>query len=573
MNYSEQEYSGQIIDGKYVIQSQVGEGGMSRVYTAWDQQLKKTWAVKIIDKRIRGKRDEIGIQSALEEANLIKTLDHPHIVRIVGITETASHIYIIEDLIEGSNLEEHLERGPIPQALAVRWGIQICDALDHLHTRDHPIIYRDMKPANVMIRPSDREGEPGDVKIIDFGIARQFHGHATDGNDFLGTEGYAAPEQFKDAGMGPPTIRTDIFNLGATLYHLLTGRVNKDPEDYQKYPIRYWNPQLSSGLEKILLKCTKHNPADRYQTCRELKADLENYKGLEEIYIRKLKTIRNTFFGALAASAVFLAIGFGAMAMHSATNNADYDTHIELAARASTNADKIAHYSDAIDIKPNQAEPYLGMISVFKEDKAFTVQEETTFVSKINANLAALKEEEDYAKLAFETGKIYWYYYDYGKDNTSDNEITRMKSAIEWFDDAVQYGSESDSFHVMAQTYRDIGIFNRDIPLNVMEASDSGLYGPYWENLTYLVNTVASNRDESEIIQLEIYNLAVNAIEVYARKFRSEQVGQIQMQQLFDKVRSGVEQMVTTSDTTEALWREVSGHLDAAQRAIDTAFR
>lgn len=576
MSYQDYENGKHPIDGKYVLQTLLGEGGMSKVYTAWDLDLKKTWAVKVIDKR-----DRIGAASAVEEANLIKTLDHSHIVRITGIKQTPTHIYIIEDLIEGKSLEDHLERGPLPQAAVVKWGIQLCEALDHLHTRPTPIIYRDMKPANVMIRPDSRDGKDGDVrveghygdvKIIDFGIARQFHGHESDGNDFLGTTGYAAPEQFRGSNMGPPTPRTDIFTLGATLYHLLTGHVNNDPADYQKYPIRYWNPQLSTGLEKVILKCTKHDPKDRYQTCMELKKALENYKLSDDAYIRRLTTIRNSFVGALTAGALFLGVGFGGLAMQKATNNADYDENMDKAIHASSQSEQITYYGNAIDIKPEMTDPYLGMIDALKADQSFTTEEEKILVGKINQNLTTLKLQPGYANLAFEMGKLYWYYYDYGKTGQADNQITRMKSAIEWFDDAVENGSASDSFYMMATTYRDIGEFNRDIPLNVMEASDSGLYGPYWNDLETLVDMIRSNSDNSEIIQLEVYRLTVNAIDSYARKFRSEGVPQSQMQGLFDKVRTGVEQMATTSDKTGQIKDDIAAKLDSAQTAINTAY-
>ena len=582
MGYHEHEHGRQLIDGKYEIQALVGEGGMSKVYTAWDHELKKTWAIKVIEKHVRGKQDDLGIQSALEEANLIKTLDHPHIVRIVGIKNTPSSIYIVEDLIEGKSLEEHLQDGPLPQAAVVRWGIQICEVLEYLHNRKNPIIYRDMKPANVMIRPDTRDGKNGDVrvkghygdvKIIDFGIARQYHGHASDGQDFLGTEGYAAPEQFRGADMGPPTARTDIYNLGATLYHLLTGRTNKNAEEYQKYPIRHWNPQLSSGLEKIILKCTKHDPADRYQSCHDLKEALENYHIGDEANQRKLKRIRNRFFALLTASALCLGIGFGGISMQKVTNNADYDNNMDHAARANTPEEQISYYSNAIDIKPEQVDAYLGMVEALKSDKAFTTEEEKIFVSKINPNIAALKQHEDYADLAFEVGKLYWYYYDYGKKDQADNQITRMKSAIEWFDDAVEFGSESDHFYLTASTYRDIGVFNRDIPLNVMEASDSGLYGPYWDNLVTMLDMIGSGRENSEIIELEVYRLTVNAIDAYARKFRAEGVTQSEMQNLFARVETGVNQMVTTSDKTTDICNDIKAKLDSAKQAMDAAFR
>src|SRR5699024_8130987 len=101
---------------------------------------------------------------------------------------------------------------------------------------------------------------------------------------------------------------------------------------------------------------------------------------------------------------------------------------------------------------------------------------------------------------------------------------TRMKSAIQWFEDATEYGGQSADYYLMSTIYRDIGKFNRDITLNIEEASDKGKYGPYWENINELVSMVMSSEDESEIIELEIYKLAMYSIETYARKFKADGV-------------------------------------------------
>ena len=137
---------GEVIDNKYEILALIGQGGMSKVYLARDKRLNKQWAVKEIKKKALDKNNEVIAQSAIAEANMIKQLDHPSIVRIVDIIEQEDVIYIIEDYIERETLNTILEtNGPQPQESVIEWAIQICKALQYLHTRKPPIIYRDMK--------------------------------------------------------------------------------------------------------------------------------------------------------------------------------------------------------------------------------------------------------------------------------------------------------------------------------------------------------------------------------------------------------------------------------------------
>lgn len=209
---------GQVIDGKYEILKEIGRGGMSIVYLAMDKRLNKQWAVKEIPKRALDKNNEVVVQSAIAEANMIKRLDHPAIVRIVDIINNDDVIYIIEDYIEGETLGTIVENnGAQPQELVIEWAMQICEALEYLHTRKPPIIYRDMKPTNVMLKPE------GNVKIIDFGIAREYKERGLADTVSLGTRGYAAPEQF--GGRGQTDARTDVYCLGVTMYHWSQDRI------------------------------------------------------------------------------------------------------------------------------------------------------------------------------------------------------------------------------------------------------------------------------------------------------------------------------------------------------------
>lgn len=555
---------GSVIQGKYEILKLIGKGGMSKVYLAMDQNLNKQWAVKEIEKNARDKNNEVVIQSAMAEANMMKKLDHPSLPRIVDIIERQDVIYVMMDYIEGEPLSSILNKeGAQPQEVVIQWAKELCLVLDYLHTQDPPIIYRDMKPANVMLQPN------GNIKLIDFGIAREYKEQNLGDTVSLGTKGYAAPEQF--GGRGQTDARTDVYCLGVTLYHLLTGQNPCEPP-YEIYPIRYWNSQLSGGLETIIQKCTQLNPEDRYQSCAEVLYALEHYNEMDANYRRKQEKRMNSFLATVASSVACLVIGLACQGLKVYANNNDYANNVEQAVLSATVEEKTAYYCTAIDIKPEEVEAYQGLVEAFKDDAVFTVEEEEQFKKKINANLPVLQEQEGYGDLAFEIGKLYWYYYDYGRTETNDNQVTRMKSAIQWFEAACQYGGTESDYYMMAQMYRDIGQFNRDITLNVQEASDKGMYLPYWNNLVQLVDTVYSSTEEQEIVNLEVYKLAMNATETYARKFKADGVLQEDMIGVLEKVKQGVTVTDTTTDKTDQMKTEVQQRVQAAQEAIQNAF-
>ena len=552
---------GQVIDDKYEILKLIGEGGMSKVYLAMDKRLNKSWAVKEIEKKAKDRNNEIVVQSAIAEANMIKQLDNPAIVRIVDIIDNGNVIYIIEDFVEGETLEALLDAdGAQPEELVVEWGKQLCEAFDYLHTRTPPIIYRDMKPANVMLTPE------GKLRVIDFGIAREYKEHNLKDTTSLGTRGYAPPEQFG----GKTDARSDIYSLGVTLFQLVTGR---DPclASTELKPVRQIDPKLSEGIETIIQKCVQHDPANRYQSCVELLYDLEHISEIGAGYRKQQKKKLRTFLTFVVATVLCLIVGVTGTVMRGRTNRLDYEQNIQWARNASTSQERIGFYATAIDISPGSVEAYQGMIDAMKEDACFTLQEEETLKNKINTNMTLLKAQPDYARLSYEVGKLYWYYYDYGRTAEADNQITRIKSAIQWFEDAVSYGTEEDSFRFLASNYADIGRFNRDITLNVAEASDKGTYAPYWDSITAQIEHM--DEDESEMIKLEVYKLAVYSIETYARKFKSDGVEQYAMTQLLGTVEEAVKALEPSSDTTEQIKTSVVSRFQAAEEAIANAFR
>lgn len=268
---------GEIIDGRYEILKEIGRGGMSIVYLAMDNRLNKSIVVKEIRRRDNS-NNKLLMDSLKQESDLLKNLDHAALPKIYDIIDRGD-IYVVMDYIEGESLNRKLKReGKIQAKEVINYGRQLAKVLSYLHNRPTPIIYRDMKPDNVMLTPDGR------IKLIDFGISKEYKVEAESDTTNLGTRAFAAPEQI--AGL-KTNARTDIYSLGVTLYNLVTGKSLNDPPFMLK-PIREWDSSLPEGLEYIIKKCTETDPADRYENCDDLLYDLENVEKLTKAYKVKL---------------------------------------------------------------------------------------------------------------------------------------------------------------------------------------------------------------------------------------------------------------------------------------------
>ena len=257
---------GDLLYNRFEIMGCIGRGGMSQVYLAMDRHLKKMFAVKELCFDKFGE-SEVVMEAMRREADLLKGLSHPAIPSIYDIVDTENSFIIVMDYVEGRSLGNELsECGFFKEEQVIGFARQLGEVLDYLHSRPMPIIYRDMKPANLILQPD------GMLKLIDFGTAREYKESAVCDTTCLGTVGFAAPEQY--GSMGQTDARTDIYNLGATLYHLVTGK-NPALPPYEILPIRKINPNLSRGLEEIIEKCTQKDPEGRYQSAKELLRALE----------------------------------------------------------------------------------------------------------------------------------------------------------------------------------------------------------------------------------------------------------------------------------------------------------
>ncbi len=285
---------GETFDNKYEIIKILGTGGSGTVYLGKHITLDTFWAIKEINKDLNKNID------LLAEPNILKKLNHPILPRIFDIIENLNHIYIIEDYFDGTTLDKELVIvHTLSENVVVNIATELCSALNYLHTlRPHPIIYRDIKPSNIIITTK------GEVKLIDFGIAREYKSGSRNDTSCLGTKGYAAPEQYGEFQTDP---RTDIYSLGATMYHLITG---KNPSEllFELKPVRKINSSISKALEQIILKCTKINPNDRYKSVNKLLKDLQGIAKLNKSFKKDiLKKVVWVFSGILVfALAAFI---------------------------------------------------------------------------------------------------------------------------------------------------------------------------------------------------------------------------------------------------------------------------
>ncbi len=262
---------GMIIENRYKIIREIGRGGTSCVYLAENIRLHNYWAVKEVYKNsVVG--SAMSSNKLIAESSILTKLRHLGLPTIVDVIDTPTSYLVIMEYIEGVSLEKVLQHGAQTESNVIKWGCQLCDVLEYLHSQNPPIIYRDMKPANVMLRPD------GNVVLVDFGMAREFKQSSIHDTTNLGTHGYAAPEQY--GGNRQTDARTDIYSLGVTLYHLVT---NHDPclPPYGVGSIRNHNPSLSAGLDNIIRKCTSLRPEDRFQSAYELKNALCNVNSFQ----------------------------------------------------------------------------------------------------------------------------------------------------------------------------------------------------------------------------------------------------------------------------------------------------
>ncbi len=255
--------------GRYIILQRVGQGGMAAVYKGTDTKRNRIVAIKEMSQDgLSPSEIQESIASFKSEADLLTKLDNPNLPKFYQEFSENTRHYLVMEFVEGQTLEQiqtkEYKGGIVSEARVMKWAAQLCDALGYLHMQRPPIIFRDLKPANIMITPQDQ------VKLIDFGIARVFQPNRSRDTQALGTPGYAPPEQYGKAQTDP---RADIYALGCTLYQLLSGyETARTP--FALPPLNSRNPLVSPHIQLAIEKATRLDREKRYATMAEFKQAL-----------------------------------------------------------------------------------------------------------------------------------------------------------------------------------------------------------------------------------------------------------------------------------------------------------
>ncbi|MDE6388606.1 MAG: serine/threonine protein kinase [Lachnospiraceae bacterium] len=246
--------------GKYIVLKFLGRGGEGSVYLARDEDLQRMVAVKQMGEN-------------MQEADWLKRLRHP-MLPIVYELLWDKEWYLIMEYIGGVTLHSYIERnGFVQEEQTLEWAQQLLDVTEYLHTRKPPVIYRDLKPDNIMVCPD------GHLRLVDFGAASVRNYGAKENIIMAATQGYAAPEQFGRTGQGAyADERSDIYALGKVIYYMMTGADPAIPP-YASLPVHDYQPLADRRLERIIHRCIEENPAYRYQTVAELRMKLARCGG------------------------------------------------------------------------------------------------------------------------------------------------------------------------------------------------------------------------------------------------------------------------------------------------------
>ena len=558
---------GDVVDGKYKIINKTGQGGMSTVWLAINEKVNKQWAIKEVKKTSTSATSQIIKQNLVTEANILRHLKHEHLPSIVDIFDQDDTFLIVMDYIEGRTLSDILkEQGKQSQEDVVDWSLQICSVLKYLHRLNPPIIYRDMKPGNIMLKPD------GNIMLIDFGTAREYKGGQDGDTTFLGTRGYAAPEQFQGEQHHQSDARTDIYNLGATMYHLVTGK-NPTKPPYEFLPIRRIDKTLSSGLESIILKCIANNPDDRYQTVEELEFALEHYQELEVESLKKQTATYHRwmtigFVGILLCS---ISTGFRLYADSLLANT--YDEELQNARISVTDEDQIKNYSDAIKLDPTRAEAFDELLdNVYLKDGNFSQDEANQLTSLVGykTNGKTVQDRfkdgnpEGYDDFAYNMGLAYFYYYETDGNKQLSKpwfDIARNSSSLE-----EQKKERASKFYQVADYYIQSG--------NVNKAGDTKVdYKDFYKQLMDISSDDIAKKDNIKtalVVYKELtFQLNTNGVNFYNAGIKIEDI-----KSELDTISKKAEELKShgLKDDELELYDQIMTNIKAAKSNFDVVY-
>ncbi|MBP5433460.1 serine/threonine-protein kinase [Ruminococcus sp.] len=528
---------GFILENRYKIDSVVGKGGTSIVYRALDMKANDAQrAVKEVMKT-----NGTDAYNARQESLLIKQFYEkdvnnsffPNIIEIIDNDPNA--LYIVQDYIDGVTMEKLLKYDSFKPKTLLRYAKDICSAMSFIHKCG--FIHSDMKPDNIMVvrNTEDLENSKhpeklGRLKFIDFGsVIERREG------TFAYTPAYAAPEQFRREELDE---KTDIFNIGATCYYMLTGKkpmnVSVNGKLVSSAERFVFDKNMNAAIVRIIRKCVNDDRAKRYRSCDELYAELD--KAENHTYVKATGIIA----GLAAVSLAFS--GFSGI-MARKGRNENFNKLVAKAENASTYSEKTSAFEDVINADGSYSDAYIKLIELYKTDDVFDEKEAGQILRLINENINLLKKDPEYEDVAFELGILYWYYYFYGSDSPDDGGTNGKRSAIKWFREAqtAEFRKRDPEKFEIAQVYCTIGEFytlsrNKENEIiNKMEPAD------LWKSINDLNKLVETENAGSDIIILETYKTILNLENTNMKEFAKAGITFAEQRELIENIREKTE--------------------------------
>ena len=464
------------------------------------------------------------------------------------------------DYIEGESLDKILKaEGVQAEDVVITWAKQLCDALSYLHTQTPPIIYRDMKPANVMLKPE------GNVKIIDFGIAREYKEQNLTDTTVLGTKGYAPPEQYS----GQTDARSDIYALGMTMHHLLTG---VDPMAGGGYaPVRMWNPELSEGIELIIDRCVQPAAENRYQSCRDLLYDLDHPELITKSYKNKQKRKLKIFAVSACLAVICLASGLVCGKVSANINNNSYDVLLSTST-ASSLEDKVGRYKEAISIYPEKTDGYIKLLEAYEDEGKFGKTENDEFLALYNANKEMFdRADTNVAELNYKIGMMYFNYYT--EKEGEDRFSTRVQKAYPFLEDNYENDTISGTFanKNLSDSYYQICSFYKRYILNsaTVEEASKDDYDALLETVRDALGDVSG---AGAYDQLSMYHSIFLLLYDQREQMAQVNVAQEDVLELFDRVHASAEVLTVQKEQSQKLQQTIMDKYEQYKKEIITRY-
>lgn len=513
--------------GRYRVDQLIHDGSMSRVYKVYDTQLHKTWCLKEVINPPENSTVGTAETDALKyEYSLMATLNSPNIPRPLApqLSEDKKRIWYILDWIDGVAASKLLkEEGAIDDNTVIQWGIALARVLSYLHANN--IIYRDMKPQNVMITKTQPE-----VHLIDFGTA-----HVVTETDYIqeravGTKGYAPPEQTKKGV--PYDMRWDLYALGATLFALATGfaplKAERVAKQVGNFDINKFASSASQGLRDVVLKATSIDPEKRYQSAEEMLVDLQNIGKRDSNYraaARRKIVLNRVLWGAAVVSLVLAGSGY-------AIGSSNISGQIKQRESVAQSSENYEDYKRVAELDGDNMQAYYGMLEALKKGGKVTKDQESDFLGVLMPNLNDLKKQKGYGDLAYNIGQMYFFYYG------DTNDVEGQKQAASWFKDAVQSGTKNEE---LASGLYLVSDFQGSVQSAMRDGSDAGMYGNVYKSFL----NVLKNSGGNPVIESSVYNSLMELINNYSFRLAQEGISK-------DSVVNTIHQAVDYASKTDS---------------------